>query len=68
MQMSVRSRVLDLLPILVVFAIVAAFGTFVMVQYVVREPLRVPAHEQTFAAADDGAMPPNAPSSARTRR
>lgn len=42
MQMSFRARVLDLLPVLVVFAIVSAFATFVVVEYVVREPLVVP--------------------------
>jgi hypothetical protein len=40
--MSLRTRIKDLLPVLIVFAIVAAFATFVVVEYVVREPVVVP--------------------------
>jgi hypothetical protein len=67
MQMSVRSRILDLLPVLLVFAVVAAFGTFVLFEYVVREPLRVPPH-QTSATSAELLMPPSAPASSRAAR
>jgi len=49
MQMSARSRILDLLPILVVFAVVTAFATYLVVEQVVREPLTVPAPRTTPA-------------------
>ena len=58
MQMSTRARILDMLPVLLVFALVSAFATFVLMEYVVREPVRVPppAHisydEATPAASD----------------
>ena len=42
MQMSARARFLDMLPVLLVFALVAAFATFVLIEYVVREPVAVP--------------------------
>jgi hypothetical protein len=47
MQMSLRTRILDLLPVLVIFAIVAAFATFVVVEFVVREPVTIPAPATT---------------------
>lgn len=49
MQMSARSRIIDLLPILVVFAVVTAFATYLVVDQVVREPLVVPAPRTTPA-------------------
>lgn len=42
MQMTLRARVLDLLPVMVLFAVVAAFATAVVVRYIAEEPLRVP--------------------------
>lgn len=47
MQMTLRARPIVLLPVIVVFAVVSAFATFVVVEYVVREPLVVPAPEFT---------------------
>lgn len=46
MQMSLRSRLLDLLPVLVVFAVVTLFATFVVIEYVIRQPLVVPPPQQ----------------------
>jgi hypothetical protein len=40
--MTLRTRILDMLPALLVFAVVSAFSTFVLVEYVVREPVVVP--------------------------
>lgn len=36
--MTLSKRILDMLPALIVFACVAAFGTYVAVAYVVRDP------------------------------
>lgn len=36
--MTLHKRILDMLPALLVFAFVAAFGTYVAVAYVVRDP------------------------------
>jgi hypothetical protein len=47
MQMTFRTRLYDLLPVLVVFAVVSAFATFVVVEYVVREPVVVPPPQVT---------------------
>jgi hypothetical protein len=66
MQMSVRSRILDLLPVVLVFALVAAFGTFVLVEYVAREPLRVPPPQA--ASTSELVMPPSIPASSRHAR
>lgn len=48
MQMSLRSRMLDLLPVMVVFALVTTFATFVVLEYVVREPIVVPPPQRTM--------------------
>lgn len=49
--MTLRTRILDILPALVVFAIVAAFATFVLIEYVIREPMVIPkGHTQTTVA------------------
>jgi hypothetical protein len=42
MQMTLRARFIDLLPVMVVFAIVTAFSTAVIMHYVVQDPLDVP--------------------------
>ena len=42
MQMTLRARVLDLLPVMVLFAVIAAFATAAVIEYVANEPLRVP--------------------------
>lgn len=42
MHMTLRTRFLDLLPVLLVFAFVSAFATFVMFEYVARQPVIVP--------------------------
>lgn len=47
MQMSARTRILDMLPVLVVFAIVAAFSTYLMVVYVAHQPIVVPPPQVT---------------------
>ena len=36
--MTLHKRILDMLPALIVFAAVAAFGTYVAIAYVVRDP------------------------------
>lgn len=38
MYMTLRKRFLDLLPALTVFAAIAAFGTYVAIAYVARDP------------------------------
>ena len=43
MQMTLRNRILDLLPIMVLFAVIAAFATAVIVR-VIEEPMAPPAH------------------------
>lgn len=43
MQMTARNRVKDMLPVLIVFFVVASFGTIVFVEYVAKEPIVVPA-------------------------
>ncbi|MCB0880300.1 MAG: hypothetical protein KDC46_15105 [Thermoleophilia bacterium] len=59
-QMSFRTRMLDLLPVLLVFAIVSAFATFVVIEFVVREPLVVPgqvrASDSPAQSVDDDAL------------
>lgn len=47
MQMTVKNRVKDLLPVLIVFFVVASFGTIVFVEYVAHDPVVVPAPETT---------------------
>jgi hypothetical protein len=42
MQMTLRARVLDLLPVMVLFAVIAAFATAVVIRYVAEEPMHVP--------------------------
>lgn len=49
MQMTLRARLLDLLPVLLVFALVSAFATVVVIEHVVREPLVVPPPQSTPA-------------------
>lgn len=49
MQMTLRTRMLDLLPVLLVFALVSAFATYVTVEYVVRDPMVVPPPQVTPA-------------------
>lgn len=39
MHMTLRNRILDMLPALIVFAIVAAFGTYCAIAFVERDPL-----------------------------
>lgn len=46
MQMTLRARIIDLLPVMIVFAIVTAFSTAVIVHYVLDDPLRVPPPQQ----------------------
>lgn len=43
MHMTIRARIIDITPILLVFAFVAAFATVVIVEYVVNQPMPVPA-------------------------
>ena len=43
MQMTLRNRILDLLPIVVLFAVITAFATAVIVR-VIEEPMTPPAH------------------------
>jgi hypothetical protein len=50
MQMTLRNRVLDLLPVVVVFALVTAFAVAALNIVIISEPLRPAAHH----AADDG--------------
>ena len=49
MQMTAKNRAKDLLPILVVFFVVASFGTIVFVEYVAHEKVVVPAPQKTPA-------------------
>lgn len=53
MQMTLRTRLKDLLPVLLVFAIVAAFATFVVVEFVVREPVVLPDNSGRALPIDD---------------
>lgn len=62
MQMTLRTRLIDILPALVVFALVACFATFMLVEFVAREPLVVPPPQVT--PADEL---PRAPAHGRTR-
>lgn len=47
MQMTAKNRAKDLLPIAIVFFVVASFGTVVFVEYVAHDPVVVPAPEKT---------------------
>lgn len=47
MQMTVKNRVKDMLPVLIVFFVVASFGTLVFIEYVAHDPIVVPAPEHT---------------------
>ena len=49
MQMTVRNRIKDLLPVLVVFFVVALVGAMLTIEYVLHEPLEVPAAQKTPA-------------------
>jgi hypothetical protein len=49
MQMTAKNRLKDMLPILIVFFVVASFGTIVFVEYVAHDPVVVPAPEKTDA-------------------
>ncbi len=42
MNMTLRARMLDLLPVMLVFALVALFATFAVIRFVVADPVRVP--------------------------
>ena len=42
MHMTLRARMLDLLPIMLVCAIVASFATFAFIQFVLHDPIEVP--------------------------
>lgn len=53
MEMTVRTRIKELVPVLIVFAIVAAFATFVVVEYVVREPVELPDNSGPAVPIDD---------------
>ena len=67
MQMSVRTRILDMLPVLVVFAIVAACSTYLLVVYVVEQPVVVPPPQVTPLSELPGHAPmaPYAPGDLR---
>ncbi len=45
MQMTLANRLKDMLPVLIVFFVVASFGTIVFIEYVAHEPVDVPAPE-----------------------
>ncbi|MCW2920893.1 MAG: hypothetical protein JWL76_767 [Thermoleophilia bacterium] len=47
MQMTLTNRVKDMLPVLIVFFVVACFGTMVFIEYVAHDPVVVPAPEHT---------------------
>jgi len=47
--MTLHSRILDMLPALLVFAIVTAFATYVLVEYVAHEPIRASTPQQQRA-------------------
>ena len=49
-----RKRLLDMLPALLVFAVVSLFASYVAVAYIVHDPLWL----QTLAHARDSATPP----------
>lgn len=49
MQMTARNRIKDMLPVLIVFFVVASFGTIVFVEYVANEQVVVPAPQKTPA-------------------
>ena len=49
MQMTLTNRAKDMLPVLIVFFVVASFGTMVFIEYVTREPIVVPAPQKTPA-------------------
>jgi hypothetical protein len=42
MQMTLRARFLDLLPVMVLFAVIAVFATAMIIRTIVNDPLRVP--------------------------
>ena len=50
MHMTFRARVIDITPVLLVFALVAAFATLVFMEYVVYQPLDVPANHAAETA------------------
>lgn len=37
--MTLRTRILDMLPVLIVFAVVSVFASYVAVAYIVHDPL-----------------------------
>lgn len=43
MQMSLKNRVLDMLPILLVFGVVTLFAAWCLVAYIISEPMTPPA-------------------------
>ncbi len=47
MQMTVKNRLKDMLPVLIVFFVVSCFGTIVFMTYVADDPVRVPAPART---------------------
>ncbi|MCW2927727.1 MAG: hypothetical protein JWM86_1695 [Thermoleophilia bacterium] len=50
--MTLRNRILDLLPVLIVFAVVTAFAIYCLVAFIVREPvLDTPRTQQAGYAA-----------------
>ena len=65
--MSLHRRILDMLPVLLVFATVAAFATYVIVAYIERDPFWLQTLAQHGAlgahgaAGDAAATPRHAP-------
>jgi hypothetical protein len=59
--MTPVKRIQDMLPALIVFAVVAAFGTYSMIAYVVRDPwwinTLVQLHEEPVATQPAGKKP-----------
>lgn len=51
MHMTLRARIIDITPILLVFALVATFATVVVVHYIVNQPVEVPASQSAQATA-----------------
>lgn len=49
MQMTVKNRVKDMIPVLIVFCIVASFGTVVFMAYVIHDPVVVTESERTLS-------------------
>ena len=49
MQMTAKNRLKDLLPVLVVFFVVSVVGTFMFFEFVVKDPVVVPAPQVTPA-------------------